>query len=387
MIQRGTPCAIVLTLAGSASAQIWLPTRIHDDHTALWSQVNSVGPAAGSMWDNAQDSDVAVIWWGSQPAQVLGFGEVAGVSSGYYWNGGFVGALNGRATNWVGTSSIDLAPPGSLLSEALAADPGMQVGWVEYEIGSPHAAMWRGSSASFIDLHPAGALRSCAMAVSGLREAGYVVWPGPSTHATIWFSDPQFPTDLNPPGMQSQIRAMTDTLQVGFVEGDDAVPHAAVWNGSSFTDYNPPGWNTRLLATNGAYHVGEGGPGTTHHALLNRGGPNDWVDLHQTLPEGYSESAATSIGFSSGGISIGGYAVNAATGLPEAFTWHDPSQCYANCDHSTTPPFLNVNDFICFMNKFASGDSYANCDNASTPPILNVLDFGCFLNRFAQGCD
>jgi hypothetical protein len=60
--------------------------------------------------------------------------------------------------------------------------------------------------------------------------------------------------------------------------------------------------------------------------------------------------------------------------------------CYANCDASTTPPILNINDFICFLNRFAAGDPYANCDGSTTPPVLNVLDFTCFLNRFAAGC-
>ena len=60
--------------------------------------------------------------------------------------------------------------------------------------------------------------------------------------------------------------------------------------------------------------------------------------------------------------------------------------CYANCDCSTTSPVLNVLDFGCFLNKFASGDAYANCDGSTTPPVLNVLDFSCFLNAFAAGC-
>jgi hypothetical protein len=63
-----------------------------------------------------------------------------------------------------------------------------------------------------------------------------------------------------------------------------------------------------------------------------------------------------------------------------------PSGCYANCDHSTTPPFLNVNDFSCFLNKFAAGDTYANCDGSTTPPVLNINDFVCFLNAFSAGC-
>jgi hypothetical protein len=60
--------------------------------------------------------------------------------------------------------------------------------------------------------------------------------------------------------------------------------------------------------------------------------------------------------------------------------------CYANCDGSTTEPLLNVQDFSCFLNAFASGEPYANCDQSTSPPVLNVLDFGCFLNAFAAGC-
>ena len=60
--------------------------------------------------------------------------------------------------------------------------------------------------------------------------------------------------------------------------------------------------------------------------------------------------------------------------------------CPANCDGSTTPPVLNVNDFSCFLNKFAAGDAASNCDCSTTVPILNVVDFSCFLNEFAAGC-
>jgi hypothetical protein len=63
-----------------------------------------------------------------------------------------------------------------------------------------------------------------------------------------------------------------------------------------------------------------------------------------------------------------------------------PATCYANCDGSTTPPVLNVNDFVCFQSRFAAGDSYANCDGSTAPPVLNVNDFVCFQTRFAAGC-
>jgi glucose/arabinose dehydrogenase len=69
--------------------------------------------------------------------------------------------------------------------------------------------------------------------------------------------------------------------------------------------------------------------------------------------------------------------------------------CYANCDDSTTAPILNVEDFSCFINRFAQGSTlahnqqlihYANCDRSTTAPVLNVEDFSCFINRFAAGC-
>jgi hypothetical protein len=60
--------------------------------------------------------------------------------------------------------------------------------------------------------------------------------------------------------------------------------------------------------------------------------------------------------------------------------------CYANCDHSTQSPLLNVGDFTCFLQRFAEGRLYANCDGSHTLPALNVADFTCFLQRFAAGC-
>jgi Galactose oxidase, central domain len=60
--------------------------------------------------------------------------------------------------------------------------------------------------------------------------------------------------------------------------------------------------------------------------------------------------------------------------------------CYANCDGSTAAPVLNVADFTCFFQKFATGNSYANCDGSTGVPVLNVQDFTCFLQKFAVGC-
>lgn len=62
------------------------------------------------------------------------------------------------------------------------------------------------------------------------------------------------------------------------------------------------------------------------------------------------------------------------------------SPCYANCDGSTSTPGLTANDFTCFLNAYATGNSYANCDGSTVPPVLNANDFVCFLSSYAVGC-
>jgi hypothetical protein len=64
----------------------------------------------------------------------------------------------------------------------------------------------------------------------------------------------------------------------------------------------------------------------------------------------------------------------------------NPPSCYANCDQSTVAPVLNVQDFTCFLQRYAAGESYANCDSSTAAPVLNVQDFTCFLQRYAAGC-
>jgi acetyl esterase/lipase len=52
--------------------------------------------------------------------------------------------------------------------------------------------------------------------------------------------------------------------------------------------------------------------------------------------------------------------------------------CWANCDASTVPPALNVNDYQCFLNRYGAGLPMANCDGSTLVPVLNVNDFACF---------
>jgi hypothetical protein len=119
-----------------------------------------------------------------------------------------------------------------------------------------------------------------------------------------------------------------------------------------------------------------------------------WTRNGQVLSDGGNISGASTDTLTinpAGYPDSGEYGAVVSNGCSEATTFPNAQVavvplCYANCDGSTVAPFLNVNDFICFLNKFAAGDTYANCDHGYTVPILNVLDFVCFLNSFAAGC-
>lgn len=74
--------------------------------------------------------------------------------------------------------------------------------------------------------------------------------------------------------------------------------------------------------------------------------------------------------------------INLDVAVEGQFVWF----CYSNCDGSTGAPALTANDFLCFLNTYASGDPTANCDGSTGTPCLTANDFQCFLNAYAVGC-
>ncbi|MCA9278509.1 MAG: hypothetical protein H6815_07595 [Phycisphaeraceae bacterium] len=59
---------------------------------------------------------------------------------------------------------------------------------------------------------------------------------------------------------------------------------------------------------------------------------------------------------------------------------HIELPCYPDCDNNGT---LNVFDYICFGNAFATAQFYADCDGNGS---LNVFDYICFGNEYSVGC-
>jgi hypothetical protein len=85
-----------------------------------------------------------------------------------------------------------------------------------------------------------------------------------------------------------------------------------------------------------------------------------------------------------GGVinSAGAGAPGSTFGIAQWVGCHN--QCYVNCDNSRVGPRLNIDDFTCFINKFAVGDPYVDCDGDRQ---RTIADFHCFMTRFAQGCE
>ncbi|MBL9030379.1 MAG: hypothetical protein JNM80_01555 [Phycisphaerae bacterium] len=133
----------------------------------------------------------------------------------------------------------------------------------------------------------------------------------------------------------------------------------------------------KIDITTGAATLIGGAAGTDNQALEYASGTLLYAARANLVTVDYITGATTVIG-PTGQTDIRGLAGFRPSG-------GGPS-CYANCDSSTSSPILNVNDFICFQNLFAAGDTRANCDYSTSPPILNVNDFTCFLNAFAAGC-
>jgi hypothetical protein len=146
-------------------------------------------------------------------------------------------------------------------------------------------------------------------------------------------------------------------------------------------------WNqVRTFAANGGLR------GSFECKIWGAGGPALIQYLYQDMTFDWNGNSST-IGVQAPGVSItNSFLNNNVPGGPIAnnsacsIVANSVVVCYPNCDHSTSNPCLTVQDFGCFLNAFAAGDSYANCDGSTTIPVLTVQDFGCFLNSFAAGC-
>ncbi|MBL9032504.1 MAG: hypothetical protein JNM80_12465 [Phycisphaerae bacterium] len=198
-----------------------------------------------------------------------------------------------------------------------------------------------------------------------------------------------------------------DTVFAGTLSGDTATDNIIIKNGAKFIQEGDPapgipgGFTLTSFGTNRIVQISDAGD------VLWYG---DWNDPNTAIDTGLFLNNTLLV---RKGDQVNGLTITAIANGQDAYMMSDngryvifeatvsdgvtsrggaflieiaTASCYPNCDASTTPPVLNVNDFVCFLNSFSAGQSYANCDGSTIPPTLNVNDFTCFLNAFAAGC-
>jgi hypothetical protein len=180
--------------------------------------------------------------------------------------------------------------------------------------------------------------------------------------------------------------------------GSIPVRNIARWNGSSWSALGPgvgSGVNDLVWALTvfddgrgpALYVGGEfADAGGSPAANIARWNGHAWSPVGAGV-DGAVQAFATLSTAAGPELYVGGWFLSAGgASSPYLARWVGCATCYANCDQSTVPPILNINDFACFANRFAAQSPDANCDGSTTPPTLNVNDFQCFVNRFAAGC-
>jgi trimeric autotransporter adhesin len=265
---------------------------------------------------------------------------------------------------------------------------------------SPIAGEWSTSVERFSG-GPAGHLYAAAVSpsfnIGGVFFNSIARWTGSNWQAT--------------PPLSSAASAMTSLNRSGiqklFIASGFSPATVREWSGAAWTALSPT-MNDRitdLVASHGdddgLYAVGAFTmAGASHLAHIARHDGAAWMPLGSGLQLEGSPARLRGVFINQPGgpvLYVAGNILSAGGQYSPAIARWVPcgSGCYANCDGSTTPPVLNVDDFTCFINEYAQAQflphaqqltHYANCDQSTIAPVLNVDDFTCFINQYAAGC-
>jgi hypothetical protein len=169
------------------------------------------------------------------------------------------------------------------------------------------------------------------------------------------------------------------------------------WDGASWSRVLQPGiygqdsrmYGVHAIARDDVWAVGGGDP-PLGSGLAFEYRTVHWDGVRWSRVENPNQAVLLGVGGSSSSdVWAVGWGMDSLGWSTGTYTlqYDGPPLCYANCDLSSAAAVLNVQDFTCFLKRFAAGDeAYANCDNSTTWPALNAQDFTCFLQRYAAGC-
>jgi uncharacterized membrane protein len=312
-------------------------------------------------------------------------------------DGSVVAGVHGptqRPYRWTQASGTmqDLGfPPGTNhLSIGMSADGSVISGFGGSSPVEPRVYRWTpGTGAQYLAL-PLGYAASVGghMSANGNVIVGTVLDEG-SGRPVIWTSGVPTLLPLLPGDTRGDALAVSaDGLVVTGWMGPDADRHMFRWSQAGGVE-NLGGIDGfgRGINADGSVIVGWVAPLGTPRAVL-WSAATGLVELQPHLTSlgadltGWILTAAYSV--SADGRVIVGQGIH--NGFQEGWIAKLPAPCYANCDASATPPLLNANDFVCFLNSFVAQQPYANCDGSTTQPTLTANDFQCFVISYATGC-
>jgi hypothetical protein len=232
--------------------------------------------------------------------------------------------------------------------------------------------------------------------VTGRVENSIEVFPRFVFSATL--GDGGIPSATFNPGYEAE----SGTFSVSELVGLTIRRALRKWDGTSFSTIPPEQLQVIRTATISTPAQDPTNCGVSDSVALGVANPLGGIHIHPAYQLGSPASAGIYLlelqawmTDSTTGVSLPFWVVfnqnDSPSNLQGAFEWAEvhlagQATCFANCDGSTSPPILNVNDFTCFLQRFAAADCAANCDGSTSTPVLNVNDFNCFLSRFAAGC-
>ncbi|MDX2146508.1 MAG: GC-type dockerin domain-anchored protein [Planctomycetota bacterium] len=302
--------------------------------------------------------------------------------------GTVVTQISARAALWNNATSewTDLTPPGvplaGLTSIAFLGEEGWVQGGVVRVGADIRASLWRGTPQSWVNLHPTSYVgNSFVEDVSDTDQVGYVEGSVQERRASLWRNTAQSWVDLSPSGStHSEATATDGRTQVGFalIAG---VTHAGTWQGtaSSWQSLHPAGAsNSVATGVAGRWQVGYALFNGARRPALWRSSAQSFVDLASLVPDAL-DGEATDVIATPSVLTIGGFLRTSASGFNDAVLWS-----FTFCPADFNQDFQgDIFDYLDFADAFAREDPLADLNSNGG---VDFFDYLSFVELFARGC-
>jgi uncharacterized membrane protein len=405
MVQREL-CGCGAAAVVLASAAAWGQQAKLTELPALGTDGRAFAVSADGVTVVGDSGGQAFVWSAATGAVPLGGARATGVSRhgevicGYAGVAGASSMRSVRWTSWSAAAMVDLTTFGVgsySCANGVSADGMVVVGNAFDGDFDTVAYRWAGGAAAVVGATPyTGGVGTTwgaqATSADGTVVVGNTGVSGPA--AFRWVSGLGLSSIVGAPESSALAVSADGSVVAGYYKptpsaGKVAFRWTSAESAADLPDLAGGAENATATAitADGAIIVGWGTSDSGQEAFIwdathgTRNLRDVFIADGEPLLAGWTLTSAT--GITPDGKVYVGYGTNPQG---QVRAWRVGYECYANCDGSTAAPVLNVADFSCFLQKFASGDPYANCDGSTSQPVLSVIDFTCFLQRFTAGC-